>query len=212
MGPAWLATISAAYVAALFAIAWLGDRRFGKGATWLDHPVVAGILFSLTVAVYNTSWSFYGSVGEAARTGWGFLPIYVAPLLLITLGRPLLRRLIDAAETQEATSVADFLATRYGARQSIAALVTIGSLPAVLPYISLQLRAVAASFELLSGTAAGPKTLLHDTALWLAVAMAALIVVFGVRHVHRSERHRGLMIAVAFDSTVKLVADRKSVV
>ncbi|WP_267347073.1 PAS-domain containing protein [Sphingomonas sp. GM_Shp_2] len=205
-----LATISATYVAILFAIAWWGDRASARESRWLLHPVTAGILLSLTIAIYNTSWSFYGSVGQAARTGWGFMPIYVAPLLLLTVARPVLSRMIEAADAQGATSVADFLAGRYGTRQSIAALVTVGALAAVLPYIALQLKAVAGSFERLSGIGApsrsGPAGLVQDTAFWLALAMALLIVVFGVRHAHRTERHRGLMIAVAFDSIVKLAA------
>lgn len=211
MGWTLLAAISASYVAVLFAIALWGDRASARGSRWLGYPVATGILLSLTVAIYTTSWSFYGSVGQAARTGWGFLPIYIAPIALLTLGRPVLTRMIEAADAQGATSVADFMAGRYGMRQPIAALVTVGGLAAVLPYIALQLRAVANSFERLSGTRdiaapSGIGGLAQDTALWLALAMALLIVMFGVRHVHRNERHRGLMIAVAFDSVVKLVA------
>jgi len=205
-----VAAISAAYVAILFAIALWGDRASARGSRWLAHPVTAGVLLSLTIAIYNTGWSFYGSVGQAARTGWGFLPIYVAPVLLLTIGRPVLSRMIEAADAQGATSVADFLAGRYGTRQSIAALVTVGALAALLPYIALQLKAVADSFERLSGIGAPPEAgaagLVRDTAFWLAIAIALLIVAFGVRHVHRNERHRGLMIAVAFDSVVKLAA------
>jgi Na+/proline symporter/signal transduction histidine kinase len=212
MTPGMLAAISAIYVASLFGVAWLGDKATARGARFFDRPAVSGVIYCLTLAVYNTSWSFYGSVGRAARTGWGYLPIYLAPVLILTVGRPLLRRIVAAADRQGATSIADFLAARYGARQSVAALVTIGSLAAVLPYIALQLKAVAGSFERLQAGSRGvygaPASIgvIQDTAFWVTVAMAMFIVMFGVRHSHRSERHRGLMIAVAFDSIVKLVA------
>lgn len=200
-----LAAIGAFYVALLFAVAWSGDRLAERRPGLFDRPLVSGLIFCLGIAVYNTSWSFHGSVGRAAETGWGFLPIYLAPVLILTLGRPLLRRMLALADAQGATSISDFIAGRYGASQRLAAVVTVGSLIGVLPYIALQLQAVGASFDMLraGGSATGASL---ATSFWIAAAMAVFIIVFGVRHSHRSGRHRGLMIAVAFDSLVKLAA------
>lgn len=205
-----LVGLSACYVALLFGVAWLGDRAAAGPRRLLDRPAVSGTIYCLTLAVYNTGWSFYGSVGNAARQGWGYLPIYLAPILVLWFGRPVLRRLHAAADAQGATSIADFIAGQLGASQFVAAVVTIGSILAVLPYIALQLRAVSLSFTALSGgavdTSTKPIAPPDDTVFWIAVAMALFTVMFGVRHSHRSRRHRGLMVAVAFDSIVKLLS------
>lgn len=200
----FVVAIAAAYVALLFLVAWWGERARPISAPWM-----AGLVYCLTLAVYNTAWSFYGSVGRATH-GFDFLPIYIGPILVLVFGQPVLRKIIVLAKTHNATSIADFIAIRYGRSQPMAALVTVIALVAVLPYIALQLKAVAASFDVLTAAEVGggraDLPFWQDSALAVAVAMAAFAIIFGVRHVHASEHHRGLMLAIAFESLVKLSA------
>jgi len=207
----WLVVlISAAYVAVLFLIAWWGDRPGGGGPLRSSGSWTAALGYCLTLAVYNTSWSFYGSVGRAAMTGFEFLPIYIGPTLVLVFGQRLLARVIAIAKAQNATSIADFIAARYGKSQSLAALVTLTALLGVLPYIALQLKAVGTSFDLLTAqpgqAAARDLVFWQDSAFAVAVAMSLFAIMFGIRHIHASEHHRGLMLAIAFESLVKLAA------
>src|SRR6478752_6827738 len=158
------------YVSILFAVAWYADRadRFSKSGS--GRPLI----YALSLAVYCTSWTFFGSVGNAASTGYDFIPVYLGPILLFVLGWPFLLRIVRLAKSQNITSVADFLAARYGKSQAVAAIVTVIAVAGTLPYIALQLTAVALSVNALLG----PATLGHlhiptDTALVIALAMAA---------------------------------------
>ncbi len=201
----WLiVAIAAAYVALLFLIAWWGERARPTLPPWM-----AGVVYCLTLAVYSTAWSFYGSVGRAT-TGLDFLPIYIGPIFVLIFCQPVLRKIILLAKSHNATSIADFIAIRYGRSQPMAALVTVIALVAVLPYIALQLKGVAASFDVLAtldvGRPRGDLPFWRDSAFAVAVAMAAFAIMFGVRHIHASEHHRGLMLAIAFESIVKLSA------
>ena len=202
--------ISAAYVTALFLIAWWGDRRSVDGPLASPKSWAAAVSYCLTLAVYNTSWSFYGSVGRAATSGLDFVTIYLGPTLVLLFAQPLLSKVIAIAKAQNVTSISDFIAARYGKSQSLAALVTLASLLGVLPYIALQLKAVGKSFDylILQPERAGGVALRfwQDSAFGVAASMALFAIVFGVRHVNASEHHRGLMLAIAFESVVKLVA------
>ncbi|MDB5595521.1 MAG: histidine kinase [Hyphomicrobiales bacterium] len=204
---AWLVVIVATlYVLVLFALAWWGDRS-EHARPFLNHPTMAALSYCLTLAIYNTSWSFYGSIGRAAASGLDFLPIYIGPTLVLLFGSRLMAKVITISKSQNATSISDFLSSRYGKAPSVAALVTLTLLIAVLPYIALQLKAVSAAFDTL--TASRPVTggltpAWEDTALGVALSMAFFATIFGVRHVHASLHHRGLMIAVAFESLIKL--------
>ncbi|CAO3361565.1 hybrid sensor histidine kinase/response regulator [Azospirillum palustre] len=206
----WLVlAVSAAYLGVLFAIAWWGDRRTAGGALLSASPRATGILFALTLCIYNTSWSFYGSVGRASASGFDFLPIYLAPMILLLAARPVLTKTIAITKAQNVTSIADFIGARYGKSQAVAALVTLTALVGVLPYIALQLKAVAASFDVLTAPslaapAALPPPVWGDTAFAVALSMAVFTILFGVRHINASEHHRGLMLAIAFESLVKL--------
>jgi PAS domain S-box-containing protein len=194
--------VSLLYVGLLFAVAYYGDRRpLYPERTWL-RPIV----YSLALAVYCSSWTFYGAVGSAATSGWSYLPIYLGPVLLFLLFSGVLQRLIQIAREQNITSIADFLGARYGKSQGLAALVTVIALIAAVPYIALQFKAGAMSIQVLSGAAPGHGSLLQDSALWLAVILAAFAILFGTRQVDASEHHHGLMLAVALESLVKLVA------
>lgn len=204
----WLVlAVAGAYLAVLFAVAWWGETRSATGAAPIGRSALA---YALTLAIYNTSWSFYGSVGRAATSGWDFLPIYIGPTLVLVFGQPVLTRVIALARAQNTSSISEFIAARYGKSQALAALVTVAALAGVLPYIALQLKAVGASFDILTATdkdhagTAGP--FWRDSAFAVAAAMAAFTIIFGVRHITAGEHHRGLMLAIAFESLVKLAA------
>ena len=208
---AWFVlAVAAGYVTTLFLIAWWGDRRSVDGPLVSPKSWAAAVSYCLTLAVYNTSWSFYGSVGRAATSGLDFATIYIGPTLVLLFGQPLLSKVIAIAKAQNVTSIADFIAARYGKSQVLAAFVTLASLLGVLPYIALQLKAVGKSFDylILQPERAGGEALRfwQDSAFGVAASMALFAIVFGVRHVHASEHHRGLMLAIAFESVVKLVA------
>jgi PAS domain S-box-containing protein len=205
----WSVSIAAAiYLGLLFAIASFGDRN----AFRLRHSRWEPLVYALSFGVYCTSWTFYGSVGRAAASGIDFILIYVGPALMLLVGLPFLRKLVRTAQANNITSIADFIGARYGKSQFIAALVTVIAVIGVLPYIALQLQAVTLSFDALvhpsslQGIGAHPVPVLKDTAFYTAIAMAAFAVLFGLRHVHASERHQGLMMAIAFESLVKLGA------
>jgi Na+/proline symporter/signal transduction histidine kinase len=195
--------IALAYVGVLFALAWYGDRpsRRGKGGDGRTF------IYALSLAVYCTSWTFFGSVGLAAASGYDFIPVYLGPILFYVFGWRLLLRIVRLAKSQNITSVADFLAARYGKSQALAAIVTVIAVVGSLPYIALQLKAVALSVQTLLGAhyfaALNMQT---DAALIIALMMATFAVLFGTRHIDATEHQEGLMLAIAAESLVKLAA------
>lgn len=193
-------SLSLAYVASLFAVAWYGDRHAAVERDSVFWQRRTGLLYALTLAIYTTSWSFYGHIGKAASSGFDFVPIYLGPIFILIFGRSLLKRMIAVTKRQNITSLADFIAARYGKSRALGAAVTIAAVIALLPYIALQLKSVAATYEVLAG-----ETVDGDTALVVTLAMILFSVLFGVRHIHASEHHRGLMLAIAFESVVKLL-------
>ena len=198
-----LVAVSLLYIAVLFGIAWRGDRRAREHGASQRRPVI----YSLALAIYCTSWSFYGAAGQAATGGWSFASIYVGPILTFLLFWPVLAKMIRVAKHQNVTSIADFIASRYGKTQSLAAFASLVALIGALPYIALQLKAVSTSFSVL--TADGDPThtpLFADTAFYVAVVMAAFAILFGTRHTDATEHHEGMIHAVAFESLVKLLA------
>jgi Na+/proline symporter/CheY-like chemotaxis protein len=209
MLPGWLALIVALlYLFALFAIAHFGDNR---GRRFVDGPMRPTI-YALTLAVYCTSWTFLGSVGLASRSGLDFLPIYLGPLIGILLGLPLIARIIETAKAQRITSVADFIGSRYGKSGPVAALVAIVAVVGTIPYMALQLKAISSSLELIVFHELGyvPSiagfSLLADSALLVTIVLAVFAILFGTRYVDATEHQSGLMLAVAMESVVKLVA------
>ncbi len=191
--------LAAAWIGLLFLVAWLVDRRPGRRTT---SPLV----YTLSLAVYCTSWTFYGSVGIAADSGLGFLPIYLGPTLVAVLFPLFLPRFIALCQRHRVSSVPDLLAARYGKSAGLAALATLVAVVGVVPYIALQLRAVDMSFRLLTGAehAAGPWWM--DTSLWIAAVMAVFAMVFGTRSLQATEQHHGLVRAIALESVLKLTA------
>jgi Na+/proline symporter/signal transduction histidine kinase/CheY-like chemotaxis protein len=205
--PAVLA-LSLAYLGLLFAVAYFGDRH---QRAWSANSAIAPTVYGLSLAIYCTSWTFYGAVGRAAAAGFDFILIYTGPVLVITAGYPMLRKLVRLAKQHNVTSIADFLASRYGKSRVVGVAATLFATVGVLPYIALQLQAVSSTFRAvaeptgwIAGSGAG---VIHtDTSLIVAGLMAAFTILFGVRNVHASEQHRGMMLAMAFESVVKLAA------
>ena len=198
----WLVvTAAVAYAALLFAVAYWGDRR---GDARLGRHAKAGV-YALSLAVYCTSWTFFGAVGSAASSGWDYLPIYLGPILVFTVGLPLVRRMVAVGKAQHATSIADFISARYGKSELTAALIAMIAVVAALPYIALQLRSVAMSFDALTndGAVAAPG---GDAMLIVALTLAAFAILFGTRQPDMTEPNRGLILAVALESAVKLFA------
>lgn len=197
-----LLCVSLLYAGLLFAVAYFGDRRpLYPERAWL-RPIV----YSLALAVYCSSWTFYGAVGTAVSSGWSYLPIYLGPIVLFVFFGGMLHRLIQIAREQSITSIADFLGARFGKSQGLAALVTIIALIAAVPYIALQFKASAMSIDVLSGGDSANAPLLRDSALYVAMILAVFAILFGTRQVDATEHHHGLMLAVALESLVKLIA------
>ncbi|USD40961.1 hybrid sensor histidine kinase/response regulator [Vibrio sp. SCSIO 43135] len=193
--------VSLAYLGILFLIAWYGDRQTKWLARWRPW------IYSLSIAVYCTSWTFYGTVGQASNNPWSFLPIYIAPILVFTLGWRVLARLILIAKREHITSIADFIAARYGKSQGLAVVVTLIAVAGILPYIALQLRGITMGLEIVAPKL-GEQLGYQDTHVsWFVVGMLAIFtMLFGTRHIDNTEHHRGMMMAIAFESIVKLVA------
>ncbi|ASJ73121.1 sensor histidine kinase [Granulosicoccus antarcticus] len=198
---------SLGYLGLLFLIAHLGERAAAANRSLIANPYV----YTLSMAVYCTAWTYYGSVGRAASTGIGFLPIYLGPTLMAATWWFVLRKIIRISRQQRLNSIADFIASRYGKSALLGGLVTVVAVVGILPYISLQLKAVSTSYAVLRdypelGNAAAHASPWQDTALWIALAMAAFTILFGARNVDATERHEGMVAAVAFESLFKLVA------
>ncbi|WP_417227921.1 sodium:solute symporter family protein [Amphritea sp.] len=189
------------YMAVLFGIAQIVERRISRRGEGFKSPWV----YCLSLAVYHTSWTFYGSVGFAASSGLQFLGVYIGAILGIAFWWITLRRMVFAKETFRITSIADFISTRYNRSEAIAALVTLMALFGVLPYIALQLKAVVGSFQLI--TAHDDSSMSWDlSGLLITLFMVAFTIMFGMRRLDPTERHQGMMTALAVECLVKLVA------
>jgi Na+/proline symporter/signal transduction histidine kinase len=202
----WLVVIIAiAYVTLLFAIASLGDLR-AKRAPGRSRPYI----YALSLAIYCTSWTFFGSVGLAAERGLEFLTIYIGPVLVFLFAFPLLRRIIRLAKAERITSIADFLGARYGKSFAVAGTATLIAIVGSVPYIALQLKAISGSVSLMvehySGSPPSFDPFLSDVSLIVAMLLALFAVLFGTRHADATEHQDGLVLAVAVESVVKLAA------
>ncbi|ARU56101.1 solute:Na+ SSS family symporter, response regulator receiver and PAS sensor-containing signal transduction histidine kinase [Oleiphilus messinensis] len=207
MIPGWiLIGISVFYALALFMAAYYGDKM----ASLPTRPLYRATVYSLSLAVYCTSWTFYGAVGRATNEGIGFLPIYLGPFLFIIFFTPLIQRIINMSKRQNITSIADFIASRYGKSQLLAVMVTTIATIGILPYIALQLKAVAMSYSLLTTGSTGINIqqvpVGVDPAWYSALLMALFALLFGTRHIEATEHHQGMMQAIALESIIKLVA------
>ncbi|MGC3872857.1 ATP-binding protein [Halomonas sp. GXIMD04776] len=196
------------YLALLFVIAAWADRRAEQGRSLIGSPTI----YALSIAVYCTAWTFYGSVGRAAVYGPSFLLIYLGPTLAMLVSPLLIRKMVRIARAQRITSIADFISARYGKSDGLGALVAMIALLGITPYIALQLKAITLSHAILTQYPASPANVLadagfwNDKSFWVALVLAVFIILFGTRHLDASERHEGMVTAIAFESLVKLVA------
>ncbi len=204
--------VSLFYFTLLFLVAYYADRRKQAGQSLLTNSRI----YTLSLAVYCTSWTFYGSVGRAATSGLEFLPIYLGPTLIAFTWWFLLRKMVRISKQQNITSIADFISSRYDRSAILGALITCFAVFGITPYIALQLKAISQTLDILSTPLANPGAALGkyssvlptgiDTAFFVALILALFGMLFGARHLDSSERHEGLVVAVAFESLVKLVA------
>ncbi len=196
------------YLLLLFAIASYGDRKSALDST---ATTPRPIIYSLSLAVYCTSWTYLGAVGLATRHGLEFLGIYIGPAIMFTIGMPVIRRIVGLAKAERLTSIADFIAARYGKNPTLAALVASIAVFGTIPYIALQLKAVSDSVATLTSTTfpaqpAATHAMFADIPLAVTISLALFAVVFGTRHTDATEHQNGLILAIATESVVKLVA------
>ena len=201
----WLVILCALiYLCLLFGIAYYAEHRQRRNRSLINNPYV----YALSLAVYCTAWTFYGSVGQASVKGIEFLAVYIGPTIMAALFWPVLRKIIRISKTQRINSLADFISTRYGKNFTLAVVVTVLCMIGIIPYIALQLKAISSSMNILSGTGetAGLTGILSDNTFYIALVLTAFIILFGTRSIDASEKHEGLVAAVAFESIIKLVA------
>ena len=203
---AWLVVLaSAGYLCVLFALASWGDRRADLGRSVIRSPMI----YTLSLAVYCSAWTYYGSVGLAAQKGLSFLPIYLGPTLAALLFPFVLLKVLRITKAYGLTSIADFIAARYGKSGLVGGLVTVVAVIGGIPYISLQLKALASSVTVVLGSSAVMPPEIGsgaDTALIISLLLAAFAIFFGTRHIDATETHQGMVVAVAFESVIKLLA------
>ena len=200
----WVVLLSALlYLCALFALAHFGDTYGqklvrGRGRT---------LIYALSLGVYCTSWTFFGSVGVASVEGMSFLLIYIGPILVFIFGQRLLERIISLAKSQNITSIADFVAARYGKSEAVAALVALITLIGIVPYVALQLKAISTSLMAVIAAIEGTGSAnLPDIGLAAVLVLAGFTIAFGTRRIDTTEHQDGLMLAIAAESIVKLLA------
>lgn len=196
MALGWVA-LALLYLAGLF---WLG--RWGDGDSLLarkltSHPAI----YSLALAIYCTAWTFFGAVGEATRNNWQYLPIFLGPILVYVFGFRFIQKLTLVSKKQHITTIADFISSRYGKRQTVALLVTIIALLATIPYVALQLKAIGSAFQLVSEQQNSELIVLLAT-----IFIALFSIYFGTQKTDVTEYRRGLMLAIAFESSIKILA------
>ncbi|MCB0636409.1 MAG: hypothetical protein KDC54_07310 [Lewinella sp.] len=207
MSTGLIITITIGYLALLFGIAYWVERSSKAGQKWMNGPVI----YALSMGVYCTAWTFFGSVGRAATAGLSFLPIYLGPTILAPVWILLLRKIILISKSQHLTSVADFISSRYGKSTWLGTLATLIAVFGIIPYISIQLKAITIGLDLLILPRGEPRDhsqtpFFLDTALYITGVLAVFAILFGTRHLDPNERHEGLITAIAFESVIKLVA------
>ena len=195
-----LITIIIIYLAVLFFIAFFAEKK--KQSKWVNNPYV----YTLSLAVYCSAWTYYGSIGIAANSGINFLPIYLGPVIAAPLWIIVLRKVIRISKQHKISSIADFISLRYGNNRFLGALVTVICLFGTLPYISLQLKAVSETFEIMSdNTSYVSTTVIDDSTFYVALLLAIFAAFFGTQNTDASEKHKGIIASVAFESILKLV-------
>lgn len=190
----------------MFGVAYYSERKAIQGKSLVSNPYV----YALSMAVFCTAWTFYGSVGRAATSGAGFLPTYLGPTLTAPLWLILLRKMILISKRERITSIADFISARYGKSTQLGVLATIVAVVGIIPYISIQLKAISTSFDVLTQTQIVNEVISEavfmDTSHYITILLGIFTIFFGARHLEATERHEGLIAAIAFESIIKLIA------
>jgi len=195
-----LIAIIVLYLAVLFYIAFLAEKK--RQSKWVNNPYV----YTLSLAVFCSAWTYYGSIGIAANSGINFLPIYLGPVIAAPLWIIVLRKIIRISKQHKISSIADFISLRYGNNRFLGALVTIVCLFGTLPYISLQLKAVSETFAIMSDESSYiSKAVIDDSTFYVALLLAIFATFFGTQNTDASEKHKGIIASVAFESVLKLV-------
>ena len=199
-----ISIIAVGYLSLLFCIAYFAEKKERLGKSIVNNPYV----YSLSLAIYCTAWTFYGSVGRVTTSGIEFLAIYLGPTITAPLWLLVLKKIIKICRSQRITSIADFISARYGKGSFLGGLVTIICIIGIVPYISLQLKAIYNSFFVLTGNFTVPEasSFFTDSAFYLAIILAIFAILFGTRNLEANEKHVGLVAVVAFESLVKLIA------
>jgi len=198
-----LLACSLLYLGVLFGIASWAEHRSRRGRSFANNPY----FYALSMAVYCTAWTFYGSVGRASSGGLLFLAVYIGPTLVAPLWWIVLRKIIRICKVQRITSIADFISARYGKNRSLGVLVTALCVVGIIPYISIQLKAITGSVSVLTGqTSPAEPAIGSDQAFYISLLLGLFTILFGTRTVEATERHEGLVTAIAFESIVKLIA------
>lgn len=209
MNPSLIMLIGMIYILLLFGIAYFGDQ-----SDWRPKSAAKALIYSLSISVYCTSWTVFASVGSAVNSGWVFFSIYLGPILVFVFGHRLLKRVIRLTKHHKITSIGDFMSARYGKSPMVAAVVSIIALVGIIPYIALQLQAVNLSFSafvtydapLSASSHQGATFSSVNNALLITIVLAIFSILFGTRHLDKTEHHRGMIYAIAFESIVKLIA------
>ena len=197
-----LALLAIAWLLLLFVVARLGER-WAKQAHWQRwHPWI----YTLALGVYCTTWTFFGSVGQMASTGWWFPPTYLVAIIIFLFGWRFIDKLIRVSKTENISSMADLLAARFGHSHGVATIVTVIAVLGVIPYIALQLKGISSSFEALSITTTENHLWWQDSSLLVTVMMSGFLWLFGMKHYAATDQQPGLMMAIAFESLFKLLA------
>lgn len=207
MGIGVLISISFGYLLALFMLAYGAERNPKQLSRF--KPVI----YSFSIAVYCSAWAFYGSIGKATQDGLEFLAVYIGPTITAPVWFLLLRKIIRISKAQRITSIADFISARYGKKAGLGTLVTIVCVIGLVPYIALQIKAIAITFGFLLENVSQRKIytlpntqILQNISFWITVSLAVFMMFFGTRKIDSAEKHEGMVAAVAFESIVKLLA------
>ncbi|MEY2869341.1 MAG: hypothetical protein RIR01_1832, partial [Bacteroidota bacterium] len=193
-----LLLILAIYVVMLFYIAHWSEKR--SHSKWTNNPYI----YSFSLAVYCTAWTYYGSIGLAAQTGLDYLPIYLGPIIIIPTWIIILKRIIRISRINKITSIADFISLRYGNSRSLGALVTLIAIFGIVPYIALQLKSISDTFHVVTKTHA-TSNIFTDNTTYICIALALFASYYGNKYVDASEKRRGIVTAIAIESILKLI-------
>ncbi|MET3129642.1 Na+/proline symporter/signal transduction histidine kinase [Arcicella rosea] len=193
------------YLVFLFGVAYWAEQRSAKGKSIVNNPYI----YALSLAVYCTAWTFYGSVGRAVTNGIEFISVYIGPSLMMPLWWIVLRKIIRICKVQRITSIADFISSRYGKNATLGVIVTIICILGILPYIAIQLKAISNSFLIVAKTSGEINTenfFVGDLAFYITILLSIFTIIFGTRTIDSTERHEGMVTAIAAESIIKLVA------